>query len=676
MNASAEKPLVEFLAGDKPRIEVFAAEKRDSPVPRYLYGQFAEHLGSNVYHGMWAQILGNTGFEPGSYFTRRGEDSLESWLGMHSIFTGVPELLESYKNGVACFWGWWGKGDVTYSASDDRINSDSAQKIEIRTLNTPEAGVLQPIFLPTHRTGRYELSLWVKSTVPKLHVAIRDTDGTELGGADLSGLTNQWKKRSLRLSINRDGIKRGQVLLFTIGAGEPGTILLDQCMLFPSDQKEGFDPEVIAFLKESKLPLLRFPGGNFVSGYHWKDGVGPVDKRPMRTNPAWNQDEPNHVGTDEWLAFCRLVECEPLICVNAGNGTPEEAADWVEYCNGGVKTKFGALRAKNGHPEPYNVKLWEIGNELWGDWQIGHCTAEEYARRYAAFYDAMKARDPSILFIANGQYPGWNAPTIEHDAKIVRSLSLHCLMGDRVPDDAPKEDVYRSLAALSVWLEGHMREIGDKMAAGGIKEPRVALTELQLFTKHWEIPNNRTQTETIFYSGVLNGAIRLGNLVEMVTRSALVNHGAGLRRDRQTLFADPVAWAHRIYSTQSGRWPVRLRITGPRFSVPEFHGLPGVNDVPYLDAVALLDDSGKELNLLVTNRHPTETLSAEIALTGFSAKPEVCIQSLAADYMAGNNFENPEAVKTNRSTASGSATGITYAFPPSSLTCLVFSRAD
>ena len=115
-------------------------------------------------------------------------------------------------------------------------------------------------------------------------------------------------------------------------------------------------------MTDVRLPMLRFPVGNFVSGYHWRDGIGPVDQRPILPNPAWPIIEWNDVGTDEWLQLCNLVGCEPLICVNAGDGTPQEAADWVAYCNSGTETPMGALRAANGRVQPYNVRRWEIGN--------------------------------------------------------------------------------------------------------------------------------------------------------------------------------------------------------------------------------------------------------------------------------------------------------------------------
>jgi alpha-N-arabinofuranosidase len=637
----------------QPRIEILAGEKAKTPVSRMLYGKFTEHLGANVYNGAWAQILRNTGFEPGDYF-------------------GRPHATYPQIEGVAFTWESYGKGDVTYSLSTDHINSDTSQSIEVRKLDSPEVGIRQKVFLPLHRTNKFELSLWVKGSPSDLYIAVQTLQGRELGSTSLTGISGKWKRHNAKLDLNTIGISKGQELVFTVGAREPGTILLDQCFLFPADAMRGLDPDVIKMMREAQLPLLRFPGGNFVSGYHWQDGIGPIDQRPIKKNPAWPGDEPNHVGTDEWMACCELVGCEALICVNAGNGTPKEAADWVEYCNGGPNTKFGALRTKNGHPKPYGVRYWEIGNELYGDWQIGHCTAEEYAKRYRQFHDAMEARDPSILFIANGQDPEWNEPTIREDADILRSLSIHCLMGNQIPADSPPEAVFRSYMALPVWFEDYLRGMGDQMAKGGVKDPKLALTELQVFIKHDGQPTNQTLAEALMYAGMLNAAIRLDALLEMITHSALINHGAGLLKQRELVFANPLYLAEKIYSTQSGKWPVHIEVTSPQFSVHQLVDMPGVENAPYLDAVALLDDSSKELNLLVTNRHPKDTLATEIALDGFKAEPEIATQTLAGNYMARNSFERPDAVRIRAGKTRGESGGLTYKFPASSLTCLHF----
>jgi alpha-N-arabinofuranosidase len=172
---------------------------------------------------------------------------------------------------------------------------------------------------------------------------------------------------------------------------------------------------------------------------------------------------------------------------------------------------------------------------------------------------------------------------------------------------------------------------------------------------------------------MLNLAIRMDGAVELITRSALVNHGAGLRKDREFVYADPVYYANRLYSKQSGRWPVRLKITGPHFRHEELPTLPAVESASYLDAVALLSDDGKELNLLVTNRHPSEALKTSITIDGFTAQPKVLVRDVTGPgFMSGNSFQKPENVVIKVKTIEPPAKGLSYSFPPSSLTCLTF----
>jgi len=665
--------LVQFTRGDKVRIEVFAGEKAEAISP-FLFGKFTENLGSNVYNGLWAQILRNTGFEPAEYFSHHGEGGIWRRMGHIGMLNVYPHLQNDMREGIACFWGKWGLGDVAYSLSEDCVNSNSAQMIEVNSLMSDEVGVLQPIWLPTHRTKEYEVSLWVKGTVKQAHVAIRTEDGATVGECTIP-VSPEWSKQEAQISIDTGDFERGRPFLFTIALSEPGMVLLDQCFLFPTDHMNGFDPDVVRLLKESRLSMLRFPGGNFASGYHWKDGIGPIDARPIRLNPAWDLDEPNHVGTDEYITLCRMLGCEPLICVNAGNGTPEEAAQWVEYCNGTLDTEFGRLRARNGNPEPYGVKFWEVGNELYGEWQIGHCSSQEYAERYRRFHDAMKAVDPTINLIANGQDCAWNAAIIEKDKDILRSLSTHLLLGSAVPEDAEPEQVYLSYMALPFWFENELRAMGRQMEQGGVAEPKLAVTELQMFTKSPRLPNNQTLSEAIVYSGMVNAMIRTQGLVEIFTHSALVNHGGGILKQREFTFPNPVYWAHRIYASQPGRIPVQLRLTCPCFSVKQLHDLPGWEDVPYVDAIALLNEAGEKLNLIVTNRHPRKAMESQIYIHGMDASPHVIVKALTGrDFMTRNTFEVPDEVSPSLSQVDASGSSVVLVLPPHSITRLTFGK--
>jgi alpha-N-arabinofuranosidase len=676
LRPAAGAPLVEFeeAAPAACRIEVRTAERAARPVSRYLYGKFTEHLWWNVYNGLWAQILKNPSFESWELI---GEDwkRIPEWIRRHGFPERFPALRvpEASGGGVAPWWVPWGRAaGVNYSLDGEAFNSERCQRMAASSVEGG-AGIEQPVFLPLHRETRYRLALYAKGTA-RLRVSVQ-APSAELAAGELEVDSAGWGRRELELGILRGAVAKGTPLLLRIELAAPGAVWLDQITLFPADHVEGFDPDIVRLLRESRLPLLRFPGGNFVSGYRWEDGIGPVERRPTRRNPAWGDFEPNHVGMDEYMRLCKLIGCEPLICVNAGDGTAREAANWVEYANGPATSPYGSLRARNGHPEPYWVRFWEIGNELYGSWQIGHCTAEEYAERYAAFYEAMRAVDPEIHFLAIGQDEAWSAPLIARNGKAVRTLAIHELPGGGIPPEAAARDVFEELMAFPVSLRAKLRGLGRLMQEAGLK-PSLAITEAQIFTNRPGLPTNSTQAESLFLAGLIHTAIREGELVEMITHSGLVNHAGGLRKQREVVFATPVHYASLLYGTQSGVFPAGLKATVPHYrSAGRYLRQTREVAVPLLDPVALVEESGRELTLIVLNRSPDRALPCTVAIEGFSVGPSVRTRTLDGEsYLAQNTLEEPEKVALRTAEFETPGSSFEYRFPSHSLVELVFRR--
>jgi len=182
-----------------------------------------------------------------------------------------------------------------------------------------------------------------------------------------------------------------------------GTFHIGAVSLMPADNIQGFHAGMIRLFIEAGFKMVKWPGGNFVSGYDWYDGIGDIDKRPPRFQAMWgNRVEPNDIGIHEFIALCRLLGAEPNLTINSGFGSAREAAEQVEYCNGSTKTRLGKLRAENGHPEPFNVRLWTIGNEMYGPWQFGHMSLNQYWEKHNRIVQAMKAVDPTIKVVLSG----------------------------------------------------------------------------------------------------------------------------------------------------------------------------------------------------------------------------------------------------------------------------------
>jgi alpha-N-arabinofuranosidase len=197
------------------------------------------------------------------------------------------------------------------------------------------------------------------------------------------------------------GVNSSSARLEIVALGQ-GKIRVGPVSLMPADNIKGMRSDVLVLLKELNSPIYRWPGGNFVSGYDWRDGLGDPDRRPTRKNPAWQGIEPNDFGMNEYIAFCREIGTEPLITVNTGFGDAYSAAAEVEYANGGTETPMGALRAKNGAPEPFKVKYWCVGNEMWGPWQLGFMSLDHYVRKHNWVVDKMREVDPNIVTFASG----------------------------------------------------------------------------------------------------------------------------------------------------------------------------------------------------------------------------------------------------------------------------------
>jgi alpha-N-arabinofuranosidase len=195
----------------------------------------------------------------------------------------------------------------------------------------------------------------------------------------------------------------------------------------PADNVQGFRPDTIALLRQLKSGFWRLPGGNFISDFNWYDSVGDRDKRPPVFDYAWNVAQSNDVGMDEFMTLCKLIGVEPYITVNAGFGDTHSAAEEVEYMNGSVNTRLGAVRARNGHQEPYHVEFWDVGNELYGTWQLGRTDLKYYVLKHNEFAGAMRNVDPSITILASGAMP--DEMTIEGITRVMHLDNIQAQFG-------------------------------------------------------------------------------------------------------------------------------------------------------------------------------------------------------------------------------------------------------
>lgn len=365
---------------------VIDAASKSEEISEYIYGQFIEHLGRCIYGGIWAEMLKDRKF----YYMPGERQSPWKLKGDEPVLraeTGDPFVGEH----APCLV----------------LNNDDP------VLYQDELGLLDGM--------NYEGRIVLKADRGIKNVKVKLTAGDYSEEVLIESLKAGYSKYPLAFSST----------VFThnasleISAEGRGRLYIGTLSLMPSDNVDGFRKDVLALLKELDSPVYRWPGGNFVSGYDWKDGIGPRDKRPPRKNPAWTGVEHNDVGMHEFIQLCRLLDTEPYIAVNAGLGGVEQARQQVEYCNGDADTPMGRLRAKNGDPEAWNVEWWSIGNEMYGSWQLGHMSTEDFVEKHNAFAGAMRSVDPDIYLVAVGEVGDWDEMILANCADNMDLISEH-----------------------------------------------------------------------------------------------------------------------------------------------------------------------------------------------------------------------------------------------------------
>ncbi len=439
----------------------------------------------------------------------------------------------------------------------------------------------------------------------------------------------------------------------------------------PFADEQGFRRDVSDLIKQMRVPIIRYPGGNFVSGYNWLDGVGPKDERPTVLERAWNSLETNQFGTNEFLTWCRLVGTEPLLALNLGTGTPETAVALVEYCNLGGGTKWSDLRRKHGYRDPWGVKFWCLGNEMDGPWQIGHMPAREYGRKARDAAQQIRVLVPDAKLIACGSsnasmptYLEWDREVLEECYDQVDAISLHAYYGNTPATTG--NDTSRYLA-LNLDMERQIHQIAAVCDyVGGLMRSR---KRLWLSFDEWNVwyrarsgddVNGRGRfapplleepynlEDALLVGGFLNTLMRESARVRIACLAQLVNVIAPIMTNesgllKQTIYY-PYVWALQYAYPQvldilveSETYPIQGRGFRPESAPNE--------EVPYVDAVVTMDASTGRVSVFVLNRDLGQERELELNWDGLTPTQVLHCETLTGeDLKAVNTFEEPERV--------------------------------
>ncbi len=370
----------------QPLVTNIDATQIREPISKYEYGMFIEHLGSLIYRSLWSEMLDDRKF-------------------YYPISSKEPEVAPALQSGPfrrmqPRKWRPVGPDEFVILDKDHPFVGEQSPRIELG--GTEQRGIRQT-GLSLLKDKRYNGHILLRGT-PQAKVKVTLIWGP--GDHDRQSVSFATLSASYRsFSFNFTSAMDTDSATFEITGTGTGNFHVGTVSLMPADNIEGFRPEVIALLKQLHSGFWRLPRGHFISDFSWYDSIGDRDKRPPVFDYAWNAAQSNDVGMDEFMTFCKLIGTEPYITVNAGFGDAHSAAEEVEYMNGPATSHMGALRARNGHSEPYHVKYWDIGNEPYGTWQLGRTDLKYYVLKHNEFARAMRQADPSITLLGSGAMP-------------------------------------------------------------------------------------------------------------------------------------------------------------------------------------------------------------------------------------------------------------------------------
>lgn len=453
----------------------------------------------------------------------------------------------------------------------------------------------------------------------------------------------------------------------------------------PLADEDGFRTDVLEAMRKIKVPVMRWPGGCFVSAYHWKEGVGK-NRTPM-FDKAWRVEEPNSFGTDEYIKLCRKIGCEPYICTNAGTGTAEEMSDWVEYCNLKDCGKYTYWRKENGFEEPHNVKYWSIGNENYGSWEIGAKTSSEWGRLVTESAKMMKRTDPSIeLSAAALADMDWNMEILKNCGDRLSWISLHGYWDFHKGKN--ELETYEECMAYTDDLDAPVRQVRGLLTVFGLeKNIKIAYDEWNL--RAWYHPNimdlyqgtspeeylnprndndinsQYTMADAVFTGSFLNMCIRNSDIIGMANFSPVVNtRGMIYTCDEGIVLRSTYhvfdAYVNYMESEFVDAWDTD--------SIETFHvvGTKGEKDVTCLDAVVTANEDGSKISAAIVNKHAAKAKDVTLTFACAPAKYRL-IEVSAPGKDSYNDLNHTDVTLTEHEWVTNLGTNITVTLKPHSV---------
>ncbi len=458
----------------------------------------------------------------------------------------------------------------------------------------------------------------------------------------------------------------------------------------PLSDANGFRTDVGEALRRLGMPYVRYPGGNFVSNYDWRDGVGPQDRRPVRADFAWKSIEPNTFGVDEFVKWCRWMDIEPMMAVNLGTLGPREAAELVEYCNFPGGTYWSDARRRNGSADPHGINLWCLGNEMDGSWQAGHCSAEEYAMKAQQAARLMRGIDPAIELVACGStgrymdtYLEWDRTVLETCWEDVDYISAHRYSRNSDDDSAwflaegvEIDRILNDYAGLLAYVRGFKRS--DKQTYVSFDEWNVWYKDRMIDGAWSHAPH---LLEEIYYledalvcAQFLNSFLRHADIVKFACLAQIVNVIAPILTKPDGMLIQSIYYPLQLFSQHARGKSLKPIVDGPT------HTAGARGEVPTLDVSASYDPETDSVGLFVVNRSLADDVEVSVSLGGRCATADLRTTVLTgSDPKAHNTWAEPDVIKPVPGSTSIDAAGHAHHTVPAlglSVFCLQLDRWD
>jgi len=523
----------------KPAIKI-DANKTSEPISKYIYGQFIEHLGRCIYGGIWAEMLEDRKFyfpiTPNyNPYRRRRRSSQDNTF---AIVSASP-------------WQIIGNADSVKMVIADSFVGEHTPLIK------PGGGIRQ-LDLGLVQDKQYVGYIYLKPQRQSTNVKISLLWGDkpqEQDSIQTLVVSNKYGKYPFKFTAGTNasnGKLEIEVTKIAMGPCLVGTV-----SLMPADNIEGMRADTLKVLKELNAPMYRWPGGNFVSGYDWRDGIGDRDRREPRKNPAWTGVEHNDFGFNEFVRFCRILDSEPLVTVNTGFGDAYSAAAQLEYSNGSADTLMGSLRAKNGEPEPFNIRYWAIGNEMFGSWQLGYMSLGHYVQKHNWVVDKMREVDPDIIPIASGNAGSWSEGLLKDCSNHIDMIAEHFYCQE---NSSLLEHTSQIANNIKRKVEFH-QQLRQKLDTLKGKDIRIAMTEWN----YWYGPYLFGELGTRYFHkdalGIAKGLheyFRHSDIIFLANYAQTVNVIGCIKTTKTAAAFETTGLALKLYRNHFGTVPVSV----------------------------------------------------------------------------------------------------------------------